>query len=265
MNIDVFTSPMGVLGLFLLSLIGFHGLLLIPRSVDREMFWKSVDYIWLSMSIAALLGLTFSSRELVASQQRLWKERQFASANNILVKQIEYFHNEWCKPDHSAAYCNWITEISRTVTDELDKQFQADKHYPVSLPSDERDRIPNITETMITQVKFPEPDWRMSLFDKDYVIGYLTQFIRGHQYAREELVSLLSIGRGSQRLWLALAVPLIAVALALRMTKVTVELLKASQSGRKPDDACAPAGRGQPALKPRSAVTPSGQRESPFT
>jgi hypothetical protein len=98
-------------------------------------------------------------------------------------------------------------------------------HYPIGISFDPRENflnhIPNVTEEMIKQ-----PDFVIK--DSDNIIDHLGKLVKAHQEERLRLIARYREPMDDMlRLLPGISVLLIAIALALRITKVTVEVIKA--------------------------------------
>jgi hypothetical protein len=90
------TDPLAILALFLVSLLLFHALLLSNRIRSDDVNWKYVDYIWLLMSIPAIVTLTLGNSEIIRNIERAGAETTFDWVNDRLAEFLNEHYKSWC-------------------------------------------------------------------------------------------------------------------------------------------------------------------------
>ena len=225
MNPGVFmpftANPLAVLGVFLISLLAFD-LVLVRWVRIGKVAWKRSDYFWLGIAVLGLLGSVADVR--MASAERQLKNVEQGAEGSFRVLKLNltnfadrpghlcrtFVRNEYSPPpeefertqnEYNLA-CKWI----KGVNDNLGKRTTSPPVpiEPTSLP----DR-PKLTDSAINEL-FGEVDQQFAFYAAD--VAALVELQQSSHRSDAELV-------------LVFYSPfLLAVALALRITKVTGEI-----------------------------------------
>ena len=210
---------------FLGALLFFHLIFLKIRPLGK-IGWKRVDYIWLILGLLGVIAGVGSTRQAIAERmfpqakefakhQALWVQQHidFGSSPAIcrqfvpseLFPRDEEFER---RQREYNALCNWFKKAKLSTTHGLPKE------RPLTLS--------NLVDSPIPSGIDP------------YVAGSLQQAIKNYNEA-QAVVDLLARERSRSDLEFILAAIgpfLIAVAIALRMTKVTGELQVISKENK---------------------------------
>jgi hypothetical protein len=218
------TSAAWVLGTFVVALAAFHLVLVLWRPLSI-VAWKKVDYVWLSL---ALLGIVFGAgaarREVAANMASTAKSRlEFA------VTQVE----DRLAFGRGPAVCRKFvrSEFSPPPQefDRMQREFDAECAWFRSAT----ERLPQTSFARREVLRLEELGSSPPQGGDGWAISSLQDSIRRYNEAaakskelsgamqRPEIESILAV----------IGPPLLAVALALRITKVTGEIWRDTRAG----------------------------------
>ena len=179
--------------------------------------WKQVDYVWLTMSVISILGLVSQTRQLINANYIPWAERRIKNNAEFILDTIRTASHLTCDFPTSK------TSVSPTNFEEAVAQETKYCRYLHDLKT-------SLQDTLVT-AKPIEHDFAK---DTKYPLAYGYDFSqpRLEEQVRDYNGSLLKLNdvrtaalHYDAELALGLLAPfLIAIALALRITKVTAEL-----------------------------------------
>jgi hypothetical protein len=223
MPIEAYFPPGAKLGtvllVFFISLILFHAVLVYWFKIGK-IGWKIVDYVWVSMAALGLIGSVGQARQLMASNFA----RRFDQMAPLAYDQLRYtmeryktgvgdacrtfVRGEWSPPKEDLermqreydAVCDWFKNVAERIVLEVPIKTIDPKTIP-SAPS----------------VAGKDLNRQIAEFQRD---------LAQHNEAAQERASLDKAAERSdiEWTWLILSPPLLAIAVALRLTKVTGEI-----------------------------------------
>jgi hypothetical protein len=202
---------------FILALVLFHAVFIHWPWPLNGRNWKRVDYVWLTMSFISIIGLALQSRQTLSSTYVPLATDQVKSHGQDVIRtladsvqlncDIHFTKAPTSPPDFDqsvqqmAEYCSQLRDLQRALGpilragQKLDRDVSKDTEYPLAYGfADLRDRLKSNVEAYNNSIR-----------------------------VRQELQRDTARSEGEQALML-FAPFLIALALALRMTKVTAEL-----------------------------------------
>lgn len=212
-----FTSQVVILSIFIGALCVFHIILVRVRPLS-SIGWKRVDYIWLSMAILGLIG-TITSTRLIVSKNYLSNMgySRIQGAFNFVKVTARLGMNE--------GFCGKVVPASTASTtplkpspDGFEEQCVWFRKVVASLQQlDPNNREPIIIKNLVGKRPAGGDGWIYENFFNS-VAGY-----------NDTLKRVAALEEGSklsdfEELMQVLGPHLLAVALALRMTKVTGEI-----------------------------------------
>jgi hypothetical protein len=199
------------------ALIIFHLALVYSPWPLSKYYWKRVDYIWLSMSLISILGIVSQGRMALAAG---WVP--------IAQQQIVYR-----KQDVDIALASWLNgacamhlEKSPESPPDMEERIKQQNQFCALLKGLQQTIKPSLdARTEIDQSKMHIPTYPLAIdfaYEQDFVKARLEGYNESIQ-AYEHLSD--AVERSDwEKLTLVLAPFLLAVALALRITKVSAEL-----------------------------------------
>lgn len=207
-------DPTWLLSTFAVALLLFDLILVRWLRLGRKA-WKRVDYMWLAVSAVGLLGTATDVRRMMASSQMGYANGYKASAYGLLLDEVGTLG--------SIAVCRPFTrsEWSPSNLDEIQREYDSvcdfGRQLRSGLPSEPPEKLdtapfvkrPSVTDRMLKQI-YSELDSEVGRYESvETAIAKTTA----------------AAGRSSGELTLSILSPLLlAIALALRITKVTGEL-----------------------------------------
>lgn len=211
-----------VLGVFFASLLLFHVLLIWVLEVGA-VTWKQIDYVWLAIAALGLLGAVSEVRRMVAQNQLGRQQSILTWAYEDLRREAEFMigpavcrqfvRSKYSRPDFDA------------IQQEYDAACQFARQMLTRLPSDPPPDLqglrladrPKVTDPVLQQV-----------------FEGLSREVESYLRARRAMdQTIAATKRTPLEDTLALFGPLLlAVALALRMTKVSGEIRMSRQTAK---------------------------------
>jgi len=213
-HILVITSDLTwVVGMFVFLLILFHLLFIVIHPLSARQ-WKIVDYSWLMLAFISVLGLVGEARQYRAeielrSDQRAMEQSLsdvrgwYISYQGYICDQAQSLKKMPMDPGQYPALCNWL----EGRINDMNLLLQTDEMAPEITPS-LADGLKEFTD-LIPQ--------------KERAI--LKNRIRRYQDRRQTFLTNLAERDQTyiQRILLILAPLMLAMAIAIRITKVTAE------------------------------------------
>lgn len=211
-----YTSPIAVILIFVAFTLIFH-VFFIWIGPRKPVFWKAVDYFWLSMAFIGILGSIGTGRGIVAKTMLDVETMRLESART-------YVHDR-AKDGTSESVCRQFIpspimapENLERIQNEFDAQCRwfRDTYFTIS-------KLPRNDEPMdVTKLAPPYP------LGGDQ--GHFNALTRAIASFNEELLLMDALRKEGGEGWFEkllrlLGPAIIAVALGLRMTKVTAEVI----------------------------------------
>lgn len=217
-EIPLVTNPFWFFGVFFASLAFLHWLLIKVLKLGKRQ-WKEIDYIWISMSTLALFGASTTLRKALATRAIDLASARLQGSYSTLKFQLENLSG--------GAVCRTFirTEMSPPDFDEIEKEFDSVCKYGRGArsrltkepPTDER-----AVDDLALKDRPPVKDAMLNSIYKQYDRTYewFLETVDAYNGVRSRAEnSLFDI------IVMLLSPHLLAIALALRMTKVTGELM----------------------------------------
>ena len=218
--VEVATTPAYVLLVFGLFLALFH-ITLVRLSTHNDIFWKRVDYVWLS---AAAIGLLATSAQLNRTMAETYIRNGEADRTVAMYGLLRHFLDGqfWvCAPRHRTEFSPAeFDDIVREQQDLCKKAKDLSAKLPRVLPADYPTLESLGYERIGDSAKY-EPDFGKML--EGYAAMYRLQ--------QKRYADLMAATKKSDWEFLANLIGplLIAFALALRITKVSGEIKNAKR------------------------------------
>lgn len=212
-----FTSVSWVLGVFILFLAIFHFVLVKVWPLSAQ-GWRRVDYIWVSMALLGVLATVDQTRMLVATNLANSVEIRIPSALSSLKSAATF--------GTSGAICRTFIRSEFSPPEpqftELQRDFDAQCNWF-------REISPRVHELTVESAR----DFDLSKLAASRPVGgepfAYRSFDESLQDLRESYSALSTLRRKTSHAWfhellLVLGPTVLAIAIALRLTKVTGEL-----------------------------------------
>lgn len=208
---------------FVLLLIIFH-LLLIKYFPQSKIFWKKVDYFWISIGVIGIIGATFSLRKEYGTAIKPWHTESLNSVYNQYINDLQQQNNYFLgMPGFD--YESFENKI------EAEKFKQAGNVFASlsKLAIKHKDKILNDENYMyIDSIKIPYEKF-LDTIDNEHIISSSSSATFMLNRIQEERIALNDSNEKTNRNefnWLLLFISpyLFATAIAIRLTKVTAEL-----------------------------------------
>lgn len=208
-----------VFGAFGVFLIIFH-LILVPRL--KVQAWKVVEYIWLGFAALGLFGAVEQVREIAARDQISMFQQRATVALSTLRSLVTIYQS------NPGPVCRTFTRSEYSPPQEEFEKIQREYNEACAW-------FKQVVSTIPAEVPMPPRliEWASVLQGANFSLGDLKDIIRGiHQqvdYYNGRVGDLLTVYNATQRTTLEetlvfLGPFLLAIALALRITKVTGEM-----------------------------------------
>jgi hypothetical protein len=210
----VWWTPLAV---FVLALVVCHVVLVYSRWQLSKENWKRVDYIWLTMTFISIIGLVSQSRQMLST-----------TYIPFAANQVRFHQQDIDRDLTDSAHLNCDFRFTKTPNSppDFDESIQQMGEYCAQLRSLQRTLGPSLTARQ-------KIDYDVSR-DTEYPLAYdfsnqrarLKSDVESFNRNIEILQDLQkATGRSEAEQILVLFAPfLIALALALRITKVTADL-----------------------------------------
>lgn len=222
--VDVSTKPFYLFTFFLFILVLFHGILVFWLKLDNHS-WKKTDYIWLSI---AGLGLLAASAQAETFLSKIYLKNWAVPSTEHEYKVLRSNINEMINQGHFL--CRGFRKSPNSPDDfdirveEYRKLCEQVKSLNKKLPLTVSSPFPSLTDLGYTPLEA----------DRDYVAGEMKQFeayVERYQKARSTWEALHESGERSslEDFFTVLGPLMLTISLALRITKVSGELLNESR------------------------------------
>jgi len=215
-----FTSLRVILLVFVGALVIFHVVFVFIAKLDKKA-WKWVDYFWLSFALIGLVGQVAESRRITATGFRSMSEAKVESNFRILRDRIDFYANSeaFCRQPVRTASSPPEEEFNR-IKLEFDRACAWAKKYASTMP---RTVQPPFAEVAWNEFTYAQNEASsVTKGSMDSIHQSVDDF---NLLVREHAGLLESQEKSEFERTLAMLSPLLlAVALALRITKVTGEI-----------------------------------------
>jgi hypothetical protein len=201
------SDPFWVSIIFIVLLAALHLVFVVWRPLTAKQ-WKLAEYVWVALAVLSTLGLVDEARrykaELDADMHLEALERDQRMIENWFNVYRIFACEEADDVDKFQPLCVWISNRSNDLA---------------LIVSDEDDAAPDIRLNLLDGIE--GPDISLSVAEKQIIKGHILHYGR----SKSAYVDSVSISQASmvQRLLITLAPIFFAMALALKMTKVTGE------------------------------------------
>ena len=213
-SLPITASALWTLGIFLVALVSFHLILVVALKLDK-VGWKKVDYFWLGFTALSLLTAASEVRRLVAGNRLAFDSTYRDATYERLRDRADFMR--------SGAVCVEFvrSEFSPSDFDESQAQFRKLCDYGKKLYAS----LPSKPPDAFLELKLPA---RPAVTDQS-LLGYYEMFDSAwNEYAQAERwikeLKAASARTDTEEIFLFLSPIFLAVALALRITKVTGEI-----------------------------------------
>lgn len=208
----------------LISLIIFH-LLFIWLFPQSKKFWKKIDYLWISLGIVGIIGSTYSLRREYSNVRNNWHvhflKQDYYGLTESVNWNVKYFdegetsfdytkfenQNEVEKYKKAGMYFKDLSILTQRLKDTIlvDKEFE----YIDSIKINFKNFINSINDDYIIQTS-------------ESVDYYLNEL----ESSKNEYLQNQSLGNRNSLDWILLFLSpyLFAIAISIRLTKVTAEI-----------------------------------------
>lgn len=211
-----FTSTLWILGVFLLTLAGFHLVFVRWWPLDK-VGWKKVDYLWLSLVVLGLIGGVGSARQEIARGIAASAESRLESAEDLVEDRLSF--------GQSSVICRTFIRSESSpppeVLDQMQREFDQECAW-FRAASDRLPTTPFVKRQFLRIEDFGNPPSggdRSAITNLEYSIRQYNEAV-----AKVEKISNAAGPSDIEAFIQILGPVLLAIALALRLTKVTGEI-----------------------------------------
>ena len=212
-----YTNLWLVLIFFVIFLLVFH-LCLVWKWQLSSVTWKQVDYFWVSLALLGVLASVEQTRRLVAINLTSLAESRAKSSLAWVASSAEFGTSiAICRTFVRSAYSPPEPEL-KEMQQEFDDQCSWFKKL---LPKVKELNLESAQTIQLAKLVEPRP-----VGGEEYAYSQLNQSIEGFNSAQRELQTIRAQQEYSalQELSLVLGPFLLALAVALRLTKVSAEI-----------------------------------------
>lgn len=211
-----FTNTWKVVGLFLLFLCVCHVVLIRWRPIG-SIAWKKVDYVWLSMAFIGILGSIGNGRGIVANNMLKLEMGWLESSRSY----VESMANDGTSPSICRKFIP-STLFSPKELAQVQGEFDAQCRWFREAYSTIKNLPKTVTKISATTLLAPYPsggDQSHFKFLSDAIVAYNANV--------ERVIELQNEAKENQfeTILRLLGPAVVALALALRITKVTAEII----------------------------------------
>jgi hypothetical protein len=197
----------------------FHLILVYSPLKLEKNSWKKVDYIWLTMSVISIVGIISQGRQILASNWIPIAEQQIMYRTNYVNQALGLFIDK-------GQNCNYqfvIGAESAPNTPETNKQMLQFCYAMAKLRKSLEPLLKRSQSISLDIIQIPE--YPLAI-DFAYERDFIKEQVDSYNKSVQTLASLReAAGHSAAEIGLLMISPfLLAVALALRMTKVSAEL-----------------------------------------
>ncbi|UTW56280.1 hypothetical protein [Kordiimonas sp. SCSIO 12610] len=205
--LDTASDPLWVSIIFVILLVVLHMVFVVWRPLTAKQ-WKLAEYVWVALAVLSTLGLVDEARrykaELNAETYLEALERDQRNIENWFNVYRIFACDEQSGVEAYKPLCDWLTLKSNDLA---------------LIVSDEDDVAPDIRLNILEGIK--GESIMLSMAEKQIIENHILHYGR----SKSAYIDSVEISRASrvQRLLITLAPIFFAMALALKMTKVTGE------------------------------------------
>lgn len=211
-----FGTPLGPLAVFVVFTLLFHVFLIyVPSTRLSRRIWKRVDYVWIGLTFMSVIGWTSESRQNLAAdllpqaRDELEWQKGFVKENFEIAKRLSCdppSGGNRHAPEHADLvraqyndYCHWIAENETSFINASNNEEEYSFSYQNNFP-------------LVANIDYEVAFLRWQIAEYHVMLG---------QAKRLSASTTKSIG---EKNFILLSPILFAIALALRITKVTADL-----------------------------------------
>ena len=215
--VERFAIPERLFGLFALALIVFH-LILVKWLPLSKQDWKKVDYVWVSLALLGVMGGVGSAR------------REFASNENSIAKsRLEFAETqvqERLAFGHSSAICRKFVRTEYSPPQEEYDRIQRDFDEECAWFRSATERLPQTSFAKHDTLNIDDLGLPIPKGGDSFAVSSLQQSIVWYNQAVALAKTVAqAMDRSEFEEFMAfIGTAVIAVAVALRLTKVTGEI-----------------------------------------
>lgn len=203
--------------LFLVALVLFHVVLIYSPLRLSPRGWKRVDYVWLTMSVFSIVGFVSQSRQTINTNYTPWMERQVTNSGSFITSSLD---------DATKLACDVHFVKSEMSPPNFDDMVQQGERYCAYVHDLQSKFQPAIKENKPIEHDFASDPKYPLAYGADTNQPRIETWIQNYNHNLDILERVREAAqRWDAEIALALFAPfLIAMALALRLTKVTADL-----------------------------------------
>lgn len=214
-----FAETKWVIGVFVLSLGIFHWLLIHHLNLSKAA-WKKVDYVWLGVGALGLVGAVEVPRNIVS-------DNLLSRAENRMISTLQQLHSA-AEFGTSSAICGTFTRSSTSPPEPMFSNSQREYDATCSWFKQVLPMLPTKREELsvpLTMNRFPT----VPTVSGQVLTWSIQQFHRAVLIVNEDLATILKLHENKkhslfEEMLRLLGPLLLALAISLRITKVTGEL-----------------------------------------
>lgn len=221
--IQISTTPAYILGFFIFFTLLFHFLLL-KKFKFSEVWWKRIDYLWLT---SAVIGLLIISLDLNRHMSQSWvnyqEEPRTKSEYEFLRRHLEIALPvciEYPKGQFSPPESDEMAFESKALCEQSKAMFRA-------MPLEISHPFPSLEQLGIKKIGY------IAKFNTDYV-NETNNYIDRYSKQLQTYNELNAAANSPIELYKIFGSLFLAIALALRFTKVTAEVKQAKAKKANP-------------------------------
>ena len=211
-----FGSPLGPIAVFVAFTALFHVFLIyVPYTALSRRIWRRIDYVWLCITFFSIVGWTSESRQNLAMDLLPQAREELEWQKNFVRENFEIARRLSCTPFRAGNrhaqvhadmvgaqyrdYCTWMTESESTFIQASSQDREFSFAYENNFP-------------LVANVDYEVAFLRWQIEEYHVMLGH----------AKELAAS--SVKSITEKNFTLLSPMLLAIALALRITKVTADL-----------------------------------------
>ena len=206
------------------SLVIFHILFvwIFPQS---KIFWKKIDYLWISLGVIGIIGSTFSLRSEYSKARNNLYEHYLAIDYNGLIESVNWNKKYFSSDGTGFNY------------DEFEDKTQAERFKNAELYYQSFSTLTqNLRDTIVKEKTLEYLDTLTLNFEEfktninnDYVVQTsesVEYYLKELNSSKNQYIENKDLGSKSSLNWTILFISpyLFAIAIAIRLTKVTAEI-----------------------------------------
>ncbi|TAM48409.1 MAG: hypothetical protein EPN55_00170 [Gammaproteobacteria bacterium] len=218
LQLPITPNPWWALVIFLVGLIAFHFLLVWPRNLSK-LGWKVVDYFWLATALLGVLGAVGIARQSAAQHLLATANVRVEGAASIVESALRF--------GTSGAICRKFVRSEYSPPPEVFNRIQGEFDEQCKWFTMAWKRLETSPFAKRTSLTLQDLGNTIPRGGEEWAITYLRESLDRYNMAVANLERLIEAEkRTDAEKVLSLFAPfLLAIALALRVAKVTGELL----------------------------------------